>query len=56
MKWDAKRLFQILPFYTTFIEKLPFYDELSIVKNLSAFSRYAGSYKVENVDKKVLRS
>ena len=21
MKWDAKKLFQILPFYNTFIEK-----------------------------------
>ena len=66
MKWDAKRLFQILPFYNTFIEKpeikklskikllqeLPFYNELSIAKNLNAFSRYARSYKVEIVDKK----
>ena len=64
MKWDAKKLFQILPFYNTFIEKpetkklsnikllqeLPFYDELSIVKNLNAFSGYARSYKVEIVD------
>ena len=52
MHWDAKELFQILPFYNTFIEKpmikklsnvqllkeLPFYDELSIAKNKSAFS------------------
>ena len=44
MYWDAKKLFQILPFYNTFIERpkikklsnikllqeLPFYDELSI--------------------------
>ena len=66
MKWDAKKLFQILPFYNTFIEKpkikklsniklpqeLPFYDELSIVKNSNAFSGYARSYKVEMVDKK----
>ena len=66
MKWDAKKLFPILPFYNTFIEKpelnklsnikllleLPFYDELSIVKNLNAFSGYARSYKVEIVDKK----
>ena len=65
MHWDAKKLFQILPFYNTFIERpkikklpniqllkeLPFYDELSIVKNNSAFSGYA-SYKVEIVDKK----
>ena len=66
MKWNAKKLFQILPFYNTFIERpeikklsnirslqeLPFYDELSIVKNLNAFSGYARSYKVEIVDKK----
>ena len=50
MHLDAKKLFQILPFYNTFIEKpeikklsngqllqkLPFYDELSIVKNNNA--------------------
>ena len=44
---DTKKLFQILPFYNAFIEKpkikhlsnielllkLPFYDELSVVKN-----------------------
>ena len=61
-----KNLFQILPFYSTFIEKpeikklsnikllheLPFYDELSIVKNSSAFSGHAKSYKVEIVDSK----
>ena len=66
MLWDAKQLFQILPFYNTFIEKpdikklfnvklleeLPFYNELSIVKNNSAFSGYARSYKIEIVDKK----
>ena len=66
MKWDAKKLFQILPFYNTFIEKfeikklsnikllqeLPFYDELNTVKNSNAFSGYARSYKVEIVDKK----
>ena len=65
-KWDPKKMFQILPFYNTFIEKpeikklsnikllqeLPFYDELSIVKNLNAFSGYPRSYKVEIVDKK----
>ena len=62
--WDAKNLFQILPFYKSFIEKteikklsnikllqeLPFYDELSIVKSSNAFSGYARSYKVEIVD------
>ena len=66
MHWDAKKLFQILPFYNTFIERpeikkltnvgllkqLPFYDELSIVKSNSAFSGYARSYKVEILDKR----
>ena len=66
MKWDAKKLFQILPFYNTFIEKpeikklsninllqeLPFYYELSIVKNSNAFSGYARSYKDDIVDEK----
>ena len=65
-KWDAKKLFKILLLYNTFIEKpeiknlsnikllqeLPFYDELSIVKNSNAFSGYARSYKVEIIDKK----
>ena len=54
------QLFQIFPFYNTFIEKpnvqllkeLPFYDELSIVKNKSAFSGYARSYKIDIVDKR----
>ena len=46
MHWDANKIFQILLFYNTFIEKpkvkklnnvevlkeLPFYDELNIVK------------------------
>ena len=63
-----KQLFQILPFYNTFIEKpeikklsniklsqeLPFYDELSIVKNLNAVSGYARSHEVETVDKNIL--
>ena len=31
--------------------KLPFYDELSIVKTKTAFSDYAQSYKIEIVDK-----
>ena len=66
MKWGANKLFQILPFYNTFIERpeikklsnmkllqeLPFYDELNVVKNSSAFSGYERSYKVEIVDKK----
>ena len=66
MYWDAKKLFQILSFYNTFIERpeikklsnikllqeFPFYNELSIIKNSNAFSGYARSYKVEFVDKK----
>ena len=65
MKWDTKK-FQILPFYNTFIEKpeikklsnikllqeLPFYDELSIVKNSNGFSGYARSYNIEIANKK----
>ena len=34
------------------LQELPFYDDLSIVKNSNAFSGYARSYKVEIVDKK----
>ena len=51
MHWDANKIFQVLLFYNTFIERpgvknlnnvellkeLPFYDELSIVKNKTAF-------------------
>ena len=51
---DAKKLFQILDFYNTFIKKpeikkvsnikllqeLPFYDELNVVKSSNAFSGY----------------
>ena len=66
MHWGTKKLFQILPFYNTFIERpaikklsnvqllkeLLFYDELSIARNNSAFSEYARSYKIETFDKK----
>ena len=62
----AKKLFEILPFYNTLIERpeikklsnvqllkeLPFYDQLSIVKNKRAFRGYGRSYKIEIVDKK----
>ena len=65
MHWDANEIFKILPLYNIYIEKpevkklnnvqllkeLPFYDELSIVKNKTAFSGYAQSYKIEIVDK-----
>ena len=53
----CKRIISKLPFYNTFIEKpeikklsnmkllkeFPFYDGLSIIKNLNAFSGYARS-------------
>ena len=65
-KKEAKRLFQKLPFYNTFIEiphikhlknidllcELPFYDELNIEKISKAFKRYARSYKMEMIDSK----
>ena len=64
--WDANKIFKILPFFNSYIEKpgvkklnnvqllkkLPFYDELSIVKNKTAFSGYAQSSKIEVVDKR----
>ena len=63
---DANKIFKILPFFNTYIEKpevkklnnvqllkeLPFYGELSIIKNKTAFSGYAQSYKIEIVDKR----
>ena len=66
MLWYESKIFKILPFYNSYIEKpkikklsnvrllkeLPFYDDLSTVKNNTAFSGYAQSYKVEIVDKK----
>ena len=66
MYWDANKIFKILPFYNTFIERpevkklnnvellkeLRFYDELGIAKNKAAFSGYAQSYKIEIMDKK----
>ena len=66
MCWDANKIFQVLPFYDSYIDKpkvrklnnvqllkeLPFYDELSIIKNKGAFSGYGRSYKIEIVDRK----
>ena len=66
MYWDAKNIFKTIPFFNTYIDQpdikkisnkkllqeLPFYDQLSIVQNLSTFSGYARSYKIEIVDKK----
>ena len=66
MLWNESEIFKILPFYNSYIERtkfkklsnirllkeLPFYDDLNIVKNKTAFAGYAQSYKVEIVDKK----
>ena len=66
MHWDESEIFQLLPFYDSYIEKprikklnnvqlfkeLPLYDELNIVKNKTAFSGYGRSYKIEIVDKR----
>ena len=66
MLWDESEIFKRLPFYDSYIERpkikklnnvqllkeLPFYDELSIVKNKTVFSGYSRSYKVEIVDKR----
>ena len=66
MHWDANKIFKILPFYNSHIDQpkieklnnvkllkeLPFYDDLSIVKNKTAFSGYARSYKIEIFDKR----
>ena len=66
MVCDESKIFEILPFYNSFIDvpkikklsnirllkELPFYDELNIIKNKTTFSGYAGSYKIEAIDKK----
>ena len=66
MHWDESKIFQLLPFYDSYIEKpriknlnnvqlfkeLPFYDELNIVKNKTAFSGYGRSYNIEIVYKR----
>ena len=66
MPFDESEIFKILPFYNSYIERpkikklnnvqllkeLPFYDELTIVKNKTASSGYAVSYKIEIVDKR----
>ena len=54
--------FKELPFYNVSIDKpkikrlkntkLPFYDQLNLIKTDHAFSGYAMSYKVEIVDRK----
>ena len=59
--WDARKSFQILPFYNVLIEKpkikhlsniellheFPFCDELSVVKKSNASKGYVRSYKVK---------
>ena len=54
MHWDANKIIRALPFYNTYIEKpevkklnnvellkeLPFYDELSVVKNKKNYLVY----------------
>ena len=64
--WNAKELFQILTCYNVLIKKpkikhlsnikllhkLPFYDELSVLKKSKAFKGYPRSYKVETIDSK----
>ena len=67
MQYDLnKEIFKILPFYNSFIDvpkikklsniqllkELPFYDDLKINMNKTAFRGYSRSYKVEIVDKK----
>ena len=67
-KNDDMNYFKELPFYSEFIEKrkikrlknvdllaeLPFYDQLNVIKTDQAFKGYAGSCKVEIVEKKGL--
>ena len=66
MHWDNNEIFKFLPFYNSYIERprikklknvqllkeLPFYDDLSIVKNKTAFSGYSKSYKIDIIDRK----
>ena len=66
MHWDANEIFKLLPFYDTYIEKpeikklnnaellkeLPFYDDLRIVENKTAFSGFVQSYRIEIIDRK----
>ena len=60
MLWDESGIFKILPFNDSYTERpnikklrnirllkeLPFYDDLSTVKNKIAFSGYAQSFKI----------
>ena len=65
---DALNYFKEVPFYNKLIKKpkvkrvknidwlieLPFYEQLSVIKTVQAFSGYAVSYKVEIVERKDL--
>ena len=64
MLWDESKMFKILPFYSSYIERpkikklsnirllkeLSFYDDSNIIKNKTGFSGYAQSYKIEIAD------
>ena len=64
---DTIDYFKELPFYNKHIEKpkikrlknidllseLPFYEELNVIKANHTFRRYAISYKVEIIEKKI---
>ena len=57
--WNETEIFKLLPFYNSYIDipkikklsnlqllkELPFYDELNIVKNKSAFNDHAQTYR-----------
>ena len=59
---DVIGYFEELPFYNIYIEKPKindlfselFFDELSVVKTDKDFRRYAMTYNVEVIDKKIL--
>ena len=52
MHWDANKIFQLLLFHDSYIErpKIKNLNELSIVKNKTTFSGHGRSYKTETVD------
>ena len=64
---DVVEYFKELPFYNKHIEKpkikrlknidllseLPFYEELNVIKANHTFRRYAISYKVKIIEKKI---
>ena len=64
--WNESKIFKLLRFYNSYIDilkikklsnlqlskGLPFYSELNIVKNKSAFNDHAHSYNIEIINKK----